>query len=617
MQTQSTTNATSAQRGSRTTALTLACALVASIALQGVPTPAAAATCTDPGRGSSYGGGTGEADSPYLISTVAHLQALRDRVNENVSDTNQAGCHFLQTADLDLGGIDSWVAIGIADSTNLRFNGIYDGGYHVIENLTIKKLAGEPDNAWRYGLFGFARDGAVRNLRLTAVDIDVKVASTATDSLYVGALVAEAESSSASSSQGTPQGTTTISTVSVQGTVRVDYEGAGELYVGGVVGRSRRGTLVDDRIAFVGEIIGKVKLTSTSSSTRRANFGGLVGRTSSDSKLSLGYAAANMSVTVEAQGAAGRARPVYIGILTGSSSSSTSLLSELYAVGSINVVNNNALEPDSPVFSGAVGFIEDEDDVFIDIYFIDSLTDFDGGRVSGYNTSGLINVTALSDADMRASEPVTTMVGTGNAGRWVYNNAPGAPNPNGKWFLVLDASAAPFAFNSTPYTYPVFFWEIACVPGGPQPASCFSSSQIADSDTALSVVCSPVDPPVGATVTCTVTGGDAEATILWAAAADGTPFAGTGVTLGANGTGTFSFIVPRSALGRGLTVELVEWLRPVSFGTVGGPVPGSVPAGEGGQGTVLLFTLMLTLLAVALTGRRPQQGVGVAQSGSR
>jgi hypothetical protein len=114
------------------------------------------------------------------------------------------------------------------------------------------------------------------------------------------------------------------------------------------------------------------------------------------------------------------------------------------------------------------------------------------------------------------------------------------------------------------------------------------------------VACDSLSPAVGAAITCTVTGGDPGIDILWRAAYNPV-FAEAGVTLGADGTGEFSFVVPAAALGEELTVELVEWLAPLSLGVVGGPVPGSVPAGEG---PVPLWPICLAALAGVALMRR-------------
>ena len=118
-----------------------------------------------------------------------------------------------------------------------------------------------------------------------------------------------------------------------------------------------------------------------------------------------------------------------------------------------------------------------------------------------------------------------------------------------------------------------------------------------------SVSCLPEAPVAEGVVACTVTGGEPGVDILWRAAYNPT-FAGEGVTLDASGTGTFSFTVPAVALGEELTVELVEWTAPVSLGVVAGPVPSSVPSGEG---PVPVWTLGLAALA----------GIGVLRRGMR
>jgi hypothetical protein len=101
---------------------------------------------------------------------------------------------------------------------------------------------------------------------------------------------------------------------------------------------------------------------------------------------------------------------------------------------------------------------------------------------------------------------------------------------------------------------------------------------------------------VGSRITCTVTGGEPGIGILWRAAYN-PPFAGEGVTLDADGIGTFSFTVPAAALGQVVTVELVDWLAPISLGVAGGPVPSSVPSGGG---PMPVWSLVMLALAAGL-----------------
>jgi hypothetical protein len=119
----------------------------------------------------------------------------------------------------------------------------------------------------------------------------------------------------------------------------------------------------------------------------------------------------------------------------------------------------------------------------------------------------------------------------------------------------------------------------------------------------LALVCEPGTVPPGALVTCTVTGGDPSIDILWRAS--GSPaFAGQGVTLDANGSGTFTFRVPTSMAPGAVLVELVEWDRAATVMVTGSVLPSRIPAGEGvPAGRATLFGLGLLGVA-ALIGRR-------------
>lgn len=120
-----------------------------------------------------------------------------------------------------------------------------------------------------------------------------------------------------------------------------------------------------------------------------------------------------------------------------------------------------------------------------------------------------------------------------------------------------------------------------------------------------SVSCVPLVPGVGTVVTCTVTGGDAGIDILWRAAS-GSVIAEAGVTLNESGSGEFSFAVPTAAVGEDLTVELVEWIAPVSLGVVGGPVPTSVPSGEGPVPAWSLLGIALVAFGLLRRGVRTE-----------
>jgi len=127
----------------------------------------------------------------------------------------------------------------------------------------------------------------------------------------------------------------------------------------------------------------------------------------------------------------------------------------------------------------------------------------------------------------------------------------------------------------------------------------------------VAVSCGPLPLQAGATVTCTVTGGDPGIDILWRASYNPT-FAGAGVTLDAQGRGSFTFTVPLAARGQEVTVELVEWTAPMTLGVAGGLVPSRIPAGEGSDGTParLLAAAGLALVVAVAMRRRGALNVG-------
>ncbi|MCR5197284.1 MAG: outer membrane protein assembly factor BamE [Prevotella sp.] len=111
----------------------------------------------------SWPGGTGTSEDPYLIKTVADLQALTKGVSGGAAFVN---IHFRQEADIDLSSIrggNGWTPIGTYGATG--FAGIYDGNGHTISGLYVK---GTQDGI---GLFGYVTGGMVKNVILSLCDI--------------------------------------------------------------------------------------------------------------------------------------------------------------------------------------------------------------------------------------------------------------------------------------------------------------------------------------------------------------------------------------------------------------------------------------------------------------
>ncbi len=111
---------------------------------------------------SGFAGGMGTESEPYLISTPVELDNVRNFLGATHSDK-----YFLQTANLDLSGYqagEGWAPLG--DVSNY-LSGNYDGGNHIISNLTINR----PTTDYQ-GLFAYVYNtGYLSNLGVKVADV--------------------------------------------------------------------------------------------------------------------------------------------------------------------------------------------------------------------------------------------------------------------------------------------------------------------------------------------------------------------------------------------------------------------------------------------------------------
>ena len=110
--------------------------------------------------------GMASAQDVIEISTVEQLKEFRDAVN---GGNGYAGKTVKLTADLDLSSEANWKPIGnLVAYPSQSFNGIFDGGNHVISNLTVNDNT--PNHAVA-ALFGSVVNGTVKNLTVKNVNI--------------------------------------------------------------------------------------------------------------------------------------------------------------------------------------------------------------------------------------------------------------------------------------------------------------------------------------------------------------------------------------------------------------------------------------------------------------
>ena len=233
-------------------------------------------------------GTVGSEETPYEISTIGHLNAIRE---EYLDD------HFLLTTDLDFSGHtyddpeQGWLPMGHDTVVGVSFQGTgftgsFDGAGHVIGNLRIDR-GGESF----VGLFGRVDGGSIVSLGLEDLEV--------TGDWYVGGLVGRNQGGTvtASYATGSVMGNENVGGLMGRnqgGTVTTSYATGsvmGNWEVGGLVGQHDNGTVTASYatgsvtgVERVGGLVGWVRDSSTvtasyatGSVTGDTAVGGLVG----------------------------------------------------------------------------------------------------------------------------------------------------------------------------------------------------------------------------------------------------------------------------------------------------------------------------------------------------
>ena len=238
-----------------------------------------------------------------IIRNADDLKRFADDVNNGQQNLNA-----IQTADIDLNGIDNWKPIGMQYGTDLRpFTGIYNGNGYTISHLKISNM----QNGSAAGLFGRTGSGAL----LTGIHLrDVKIIPDYT--INVGTLVGWNGSNStvslcsaqgkintsefdpnAGGLAGGNEGTITRCRTDVKITVdRIRLLGQRSVEAGGITGVNDSGGLL-----FACHAIGSVTVEVNASDGNSINAGGIAGynMNNPNSTIYCCIAEGNVSVTSE------------------------------------------------------------------------------------------------------------------------------------------------------------------------------------------------------------------------------------------------------------------------------------------------------------------------------
>lgn len=126
-----------------------------------------------PVSSTSFSGGSGTADDPFVIAVPGDIAELSQIINSDSSDPkfNGASVYYSQTDDIDMAATE-FEPIGTEKGV-CEFKANYDGGGHIISKASPVRHSGSD-----YGIFGCINGGSVKNLTIS--DFNSKAASSDT-----------------------------------------------------------------------------------------------------------------------------------------------------------------------------------------------------------------------------------------------------------------------------------------------------------------------------------------------------------------------------------------------------------------------------------------------------
>jgi len=407
-----------------------------------------------------FAGGFGTEADPYTITNWTQLQ--------NINHVADGGYAFELSNNIDLQGI-IWTPIGASDR---MFNGNFNGQNNTISNLTI-----DVPSEGHQALFGYMENGTIKNLKLNdtsitaesyvaglvgninaTTDANIRIENIEFNNLtinayadsnsdtYAGGVVGRIEVQDETSNialesiminglkiiqsgtgsyiggitgmsqhynEDADAGQITLRKLAVRDAVIDAKESE---YVGGLVGRLRENSSLDDRNLFIGTVDGGYRV------------GGLVGRLSSNSVLNFGYVQAD--VTGHAYGV-GYGE---VGLIAGYTSNKDQTVTEIYAAGTASHSDPSILNWGQEI--GVIGSSGSDGDLYEDVYYhvTDGTLPFFGNDDA---QPTMTNVTELTQTQMQGSNAKENMEGVADTSRWDFDT---------NWLANKDA-------------YPIFKWE--------------------------------------------------------------------------------------------------------------------------------------------------------------
>ena len=109
-----------------------------------------------------FSGGTGTAEDPYIIATSDDISSLFSFSNHESYSVNYYNKHYKQICDIS---VENQFWVSAFREPSKAFAGVYDGGGHMIEYLSVKNHV-SGDTAYACGLFAYTKNAVIRNLNI-------------------------------------------------------------------------------------------------------------------------------------------------------------------------------------------------------------------------------------------------------------------------------------------------------------------------------------------------------------------------------------------------------------------------------------------------------------------
>ena len=337
---------------------------------------------------SPFGDGKGTSQTPHLLCTAEHLNAVGDSDSSDACQNDDClDDHFRMVADINMEDLPDGVEFNIIGDNDNPFEGTFDGGGHVIKNLKVHQSG---DNyVALIGDFVGGNDGEIKNVGLEDVDIEGE--------RYVGGLVGKVSSGTITNSYA--KGSVVGTSLDIGGLVGRNLADINKSYAtGSVDGDLRVGGLVGYNLGDIS------KSYATSSIDGSFEVGGLVGQ--NEGEISESYATGSVDGDRNSGGLVGYNREAEIsksyatGSVVGSDREVGGLvgqnqgdISESYATGSV--------DGDFNIGGGLVGYNLGDISKSYATGSVDG--DFNIGGLVGYN-AGAISKTYATGSVFGGSE---------------------------------------------------------------------------------------------------------------------------------------------------------------------------------------------------------------------